>query len=308
MTSAAENTGGHSVIAGKLLKGALGLVFTAPCKQRAALSASGQALRQSCAREPSAWMLQLPFGEAATAQSGCGRPLPGECGCRGAPSPPETGGGRRSGGAGRPPTPPAGGRPAPLRPCGRGAGAARHRGTGRRQPGEAGTHTHTHTQPAWHPRAAFTAGLRVLGRFVAFPDDARLPAGQRILGAALCSLRAAWLVPAAPGDGDGEGAARRAVLPGWGVPVGSLQKSFGRAGVCFWRGWLGGDRRCPSVLLRAWAGGMPGLLFALDRPPGGERMQFWGVKSPVNVTKEDGEMDLCPASRRAGWNQALRQR
>lgn len=64
-----------------------------------------------------------------------------------------------------------------------------------------------------------------------FPDDARLPAGQRILGAALCSRRAAG--PAAPGDG--EGTAGRAgegpVLPRWGVPVGFLGEFLGVGGV-----------------------------------------------------------------------------
>lgn len=98
----------------------------------------------------------------------------------------------------------------------------------------------------------------------------------------------------------------RLVLQPRGMGKGRRGEPSRDAGEKLW-GWLGGDRSCPSVLLRAWAAGVPGRLFALDPLLGGEKKHFWSVESPVNMTKEDGDVDLCPASRRAGCNRALSQ-
>lgn len=67
--------------------------------------------------------------------------------------------------------------------------------------------------------------------------------------------------------------------------------------------WEVVKQRCPSVLLRAWARGIPGWLVALDAVGGGRTSG--ALSSPVNMAKEDGAMDPCPASRCAGCHRAL---
>lgn len=294
MTSAAENTGGQSVIDGKLLKGALGLVFTAPCEQRAASPRVRRRGRVGCGH-PALWMLQLPFAGAANAKGGCGRPLPGAAGAgQHEAHRRQAGAGGRAERAGPRHRPPVGG---PLRSARAAAGLGeRGAGTGRRrrEPGEAGTHTHTAgIAPPSRVHAGVTRFESIRGFFQ------RCSAAR---GAA--HPRRGSLFPAGPcspgGWGRGSGESGRCRPAGMGVPLGSLGKSLG-AGVCLWRGWFGGDRRCPSVLLRAWAGGTPGRVFALDPLPGGARMQFWGVKSPVNMTKEDIRGDGAVPGRQACW-------
>lgn len=112
-------------------------------------------------------------------------------------------------------------------------------------------------------------------------DDAWLPAGQRILGAALCSRRAG------PRDTGGRG------VPSCGA--GGLGVSSGRnPGEGFLLpGWRVGDHGCPCVLLQAWAGDMPGWLFTLA---GGcrERLHFWVFKLTCKYDKGGQEDRSVP--------------